>query len=112
MNNTPSITPDGTLVDKIYFIRGQKVMIDRDLAELYGVETKNLNLSVKGNVDRFPEDFMFRLTKTEYESLRLQTETLKRGSCPLILVFARTNGQMNLRSNKRANEFSLEQTGK
>jgi hypothetical protein len=48
---------------RIFFIRGQKVMLDADLAELYGVETFNLNKAVKRNLDRFPEDFMFQLTK-------------------------------------------------
>ncbi|HET6990260.1 MAG TPA: ORF6N domain-containing protein [Bacteroidia bacterium] len=70
---------DENLIDKIYFIRGQKVMIDRDLAELYGVLTKNLNLSVKRNRERFPQDFMFQLTKQEYDSLSLQFASLKRG---------------------------------
>lgn len=51
--------------EKIYIIRGQKVMLDRDLAELYGVETFNLNKAVKRNIDRFPEDFMFELNKQE-----------------------------------------------
>ena len=60
---------------KIYEIRGQKVMLDFDLATLYEVETKNLNLAVKRNIDRFPNDFMFQLTKDEWESLRLQIET-------------------------------------
>ena len=52
---------------KIYEIRGQKVMLDRDLAELYQVETRVLNQAVKRNIDRFPEDFMFELTKEEVE---------------------------------------------
>ena len=60
---------------KIYEVRGQKVMLDYDLAELYEVQTKNLNLAVKRNLKRFPVDFMFQLTKTEWESLRLQIET-------------------------------------
>ena len=60
---------------KIYEIRGQKVMLDRDLAEMYGVETKNLNLTVKRNLKRFPEDFMFQLTADEWQILRLQNET-------------------------------------
>ena len=55
---------------KIYEIRGQKVMLDRDLAEMYGVQTKALNQAVKRNIDRFPEDFMFELTKEEAECLR------------------------------------------
>ncbi len=60
---------------RIYVIRGQKVMLDTDLAELYQVLTKNLNLSVKRNIQRFPSDFMFQLNSDEYESLRLQIET-------------------------------------
>ena len=60
---------------KIYEIRGQKVMLDFDLAVLYEVQTKNLNLAVKRNLKRFPKDFMFQLTKPEWESLRLQIAT-------------------------------------
>nr|NQU92531.1 ORF6N domain-containing protein [Bacteroidota bacterium] len=61
--------------NKIYELRGQKVMLDFDLAELYEVQTKNLNLAVKRNIKRFPNDFMFQLTKTEWDVLRLQIET-------------------------------------
>ena len=61
--------------NKIYEIRGQKVMLDRDLAAHYGVETRRLNEQVKRNVERFPEDFMFRLTKGEWEILKLQIAT-------------------------------------
>lgn len=61
----------------IYLIRGQKVMLDEDLAELYGVPTKSLNLAVRRNPTRFPADFMFRLTKEEAEDLRFQIETSK-----------------------------------
>ncbi|HXQ71076.1 MAG TPA: ORF6N domain-containing protein [Pyrinomonadaceae bacterium] len=60
---------------RIYLIRGQKVMLDFDLAELYGVSTKQLNQQVRRNKKRFPEDFMFRLTKEEAESLRSQFVT-------------------------------------
>lgn len=60
---------------KIHEIRGQRVMLDRDLAEMYGVETRALNQAVKRNIDRFPEDFMFQLTKEE--CLRSQIVTLK-----------------------------------
>jgi hypothetical protein len=62
---------------KIYEIRGRRVMLDSDLAALYCVETKNLNRSVKRNIDRFPDDFMFQLTKEEYDSIRCQNFTLK-----------------------------------
>lgn len=65
--------------NKIYELRGQRVMLDFDLAEMYGVETKNLNLSVKRNLKRFPSDFMFQLTMDEWQSLRLQNETSNRG---------------------------------
>jgi hypothetical protein len=63
---------------RIYLIRGQKVMLDADLAELYQALTKNLNLAVRRNADRFPPDFMFQLTKEETEALRLQYATFKR----------------------------------
>jgi len=69
--------PDEVLMDKIYFIRGQKVMLDRDLAELYGAETKRLKEAVKRNIDRFPEDFMFEMTKEEFEHWRTQFATSK-----------------------------------
>ena len=64
--------PDELLMNKIYLVRAQKVMIDFDLAELYGVETRSLNQAVKRNDSRFPGDFMFRLSKKEWESLRSQ----------------------------------------
>ena len=56
---------------KIYEIRGRRVMLDSDLAEMYKVETKNLKRAVRANIERFPDDFMFELTKDEYDSLRL-----------------------------------------
>lgn len=61
--------------NKIYLVRGRKVMLDSDLANLYGVETKNLNLQVKRNIRRFPGDFMLLLTRQEVTSLRLQFAT-------------------------------------
>lgn len=63
----------------IHEVRGHKIMLDRDLARLYDVPTKSLNLSVKRNLDRFPYDFMFQLTREELNSLRFQFETSKRG---------------------------------
>ena len=62
----------------IRVIRGQQVMLDRDLAELYGVETKRLNEQVKRNIERFPEDFMFQLTPNEFDNLKSQFATSKR----------------------------------
>lgn len=65
--------------NRIHTIRGKQVMLDKDLAELYGVEVKNLNKAVNRNIERFPEDFMFRLTKEEYDFLRFQNGTIKSG---------------------------------
>ena len=62
-------------MNKIYFVREEKVMIDSDLAELYGVETKRLNEQVKRNVSRFPADFMFELTEAEFKNLKSQFAT-------------------------------------
>ena len=73
------VITEESVMNKIYLIRGQKVMLDRDLAELYGVETKVLNQSVRRSVKRFPDDFMFKLTKEEWEFLRSQTVTLETG---------------------------------
>ncbi len=70
--------PDELVMNKIYLIRGQKVMLDRDLAELYGVTTGNLNLAVKRNKKRFPKDFIFQLTKEEFEALILQNAISKK----------------------------------
>jgi len=74
-----SLLSEETISNKIYFIRGQKVMLDSDLATLYDVETKRLNEQVKRNLSRFPEDFMFQLTENEYNSSRSQIATLKNG---------------------------------
>jgi hypothetical protein len=62
-NNQLSVILDEMVINKIYLIRGEKVMLDSDLSELYGVETRRLNEQVKRNIDRFPEDFMFQLTE-------------------------------------------------
>jgi hypothetical protein len=67
--------PDEVLLSKIYLIRGQKVMIDSDLSELYGVETRRLNEQVKRNMPRFPEDFMFQLSEAEFINLISQNAT-------------------------------------
>ena len=67
--------PDEIIMNQIYYIRGQKVMIDRDLAELYGVETKQLKRQVNRNTDRFPDDFMFEMTQNEFENWRSQFGT-------------------------------------
>jgi len=68
-------TPEEVIMSKIYLIRGQKVMLDSDLAELYDVETKQLKRAVRRNTKRFPEDFMFELSDTEFSNLRSQFGT-------------------------------------
>ena len=73
------VIPFERIASGIYLIRGKKVMLDTDLAELYGVQTRVLNQSVARNIDRFPEDFMFQLSQEEWDSLRSQIVTLKNG---------------------------------
>jgi hypothetical protein len=70
--------PDEVIISKIYLIRGTKVILDRDLAELYKVDTKQLKRAVRRNIERFPEDFMFELTKKELANWRYQFGTSNR----------------------------------
>ena len=67
-----TLIPDEIISNKIFLIRGLKVMLDKDLAEMYGVSTGNLNKAVKRNIKRFPEDFMFQLNSNEFEILLFQ----------------------------------------
>jgi hypothetical protein len=73
------LVPIEVIARKILVFRGQKVMLDKDLADLYEIPTKRLNEQVRRNIKRFPEDFMFQLTDEEYNSLRTQFATLKEG---------------------------------
>jgi phage regulator Rha-like protein len=107
------IIPQEVIETKIIFVRGKKVMLDKDLAQLYGVETKALNRAVKRNVDRFPDDFMFQLSREEYNDLlRYQFGTLKRGQYSKYLPFAFTeNGVAMLSSvlnSKRAVQVNIQ----
>ncbi len=106
------LLPDEVLINKIYLIRNQKVMIDYDLAELYGVENKRLKEQVRRNIERFPEDFMFQLSAEEYHSLRTQIATLKRGEHSKYLPFAFTEHGVLMLSNvlnsKRAIQISIQ----
>lgn len=79
MRKQQSLTavPDETIINKIYQIRGQKVMLDRDLAMLYGVEAKRLKETVRRNLERFPEDFMFELNEEEFKIWRTQIASSK-----------------------------------
>lgn len=73
--NSEHILPEENISNTIYYIRNQKVMLDRDLAMLYGIETRVLKQAVRRNISRFPEDFMFELSKNEFENLTSQIVT-------------------------------------
>jgi len=88
--NNNIIIAEEIIVSKIYHIRGKQVMLSQDLAELYQVETKVLNQQVKRNIGKFPERYMFQLNREEYERLRSQNVTLKRGQHAKYLPYAFT----------------------
>ena len=98
---------DEVLINKIYVIREQKVMLDRDLAELYGVETKRLKEQVKRNIERFPEHFMFELTQQENEILRSQNATLRHGEHSKYLPYAFTEHGVLMLSNVIKSEHAI-----
>ncbi len=97
--------------EKIYSIRGKRVILDTDLSSLYEVENKQLKRAVKRNIDRFPIDFMFELTKNEYDSIRRQTGTLKRGTHSKYLPYAFTEQGVAMLSSvlrsKRAVQINI-----
>ena len=99
------------IVNKIHLVRGLKVMIDKDIAELYGIETKRLKEQVNRNLNRFPSHYMIELTKEEYESLRSQNATLKQGAHTKYLPYAFTEHGVlmlaNVLKNGRAIEMSI-----
>ena len=70
-----ALVAEQKILNRIYVIRGEKVMLDRDIAEMYGVETRVLNQSIKRNLNRFPKDFMFRLSENEFKNLISQNVT-------------------------------------
>jgi len=84
------MVPEEIVISKIYVVRGHKVMLDSDLADLYHIETKQLKRQVRRNIERFPPDFMIELTKEEYEGLRSQIGTLKQGQHSKFLPYAFT----------------------
>jgi phage regulator Rha-like protein len=103
--------PDEVIMNKIYYIRGHKVMLDKDLADMYGVETRVLKQAVKRNIKRFPERYMFELTNAEAAASRSQNVSLKRGENIKYLPYAFTeHGVMmlsNILKSKRAIEVSM-----
>jgi hypothetical protein len=103
---------DEIVINKIYFIRGQKVMLDRDLAELYGVETKRLKEQVKRNLERFPKQYMFELNAKEFTDLRSQFATSKEGRggvryLPMVFTEHGILQLSNVLKSKRAIEMSF-----
>jgi phage regulator Rha-like protein len=115
MEGQMAVIPVERIERAILSIRGEKVMLDNDLAELYGVETKVLNQAVKRNIERFPADFMFQLTQEEYDDLvrlRSQFVTLKRGAHRKYLPYAFTeHGALmlaNVLNSERAAQTSVQ----
>ncbi|MDC9724006.1 MAG: ORF6N domain-containing protein [Urechidicola sp.] len=109
MENNISI-PEEIITHKIYWIRDQKIMLDRDLAQLYGVETKALKQAVKRNLERFPKDFMFELNKEEFKILRSQIVTSSWGGSRYTPYAFTENGVAMLSSvlkSKRAIEVNI-----
>ena len=96
--HTNRVLPDETIINKIYFVRGQKVMLDSDLSALYQVENKQLKRQVRRNIDRFPDDFMFELSTDEYEILRSQIGTLSHGAHTKYIPFAFTEQGVSMLS--------------
>ena len=108
-SNLPIIkVPEETILEKIYVIRGLKVMLDRDLAEMYGVEVKRLNEAVKRNSTRFPEDFMFQVTQVEYNPLRSQFATLEKGRHSKYLPYAFTEQGVAMLSSVLNSETAIQ----
>ena len=102
--------PDERIIGKIYYIRGKKVMFDKDLAELYEVETKDLNRAVRRNIDRFPDDFMFQLSEKEFRILRFHFGTSTYGGRRYLPLAFTEQGIVMLSSvlkSKRAVQVSI-----
>lgn len=109
LSKTSETVPQELIENKILYIRGKKVMLDKDLAMLYGVETKALNQAIKRNINRFPEDFMFQLTKAEAkEILRSQFVTLKRGQHFKYFPYAFTENGVAMLSSVLNSERAVE----
>lgn len=97
-DHLPVTLPDTVVMEKIYVIKGTKVMLDNDLAELYGIETKQLKRAVRRNINRFPEDFMFELTTEEFNDLRSQFGTSSWGGARYVSMVFTEHGVLMLSS--------------
>jgi len=103
-----NLIPIERIENKIYLIKNQKIMLDFDLAVLYGIETKYLKRQVKRNLKRFPQDFMFQLTREEYNALRCQFGTLKRGQHSKYLPYAFTEQGVAMLSSALNSENAVQ----
>lgn len=108
MTNSAHPLIENKIINKIHLIRNLKIMLDFDLAELYIVETKQLKRQVRRNMDRFPEDFMFELNKEEYDYLRSQNGTLKRGEHSKYLPMAFTEQGVAMLSSVLSSKMAIE----
>jgi hypothetical protein len=109
-NDDNIMLPDESIMSKIWFIRNEKVMLDRDLAELYEVDTKVLKQAVRRNIDIFPEHFMFELTENEFINLRSQTVTSSWGGQRYLPFVFTEHGVLQLASvlkSKKAKKMSI-----
>ena len=103
------LIPAELIERKIYLIRGHKVMVDRDLAEMYGVETRVLNQAVRRNIDRFPDDFMFALTREEIMNLSQIVISSRIKHAPNVFVFTEQGVAMlsSVLNNRRAVQVNI-----
>lgn len=109
MENRAEIIPQEVIENRILLIRGKKVMLDKDLASMYGVATKVMNQAVKRNLNRFPEDFMFQLTPEESDRLlRSQIVTLKRGQHYKYLPYVFTENGVAMLSSVLNSERAID----
>ena len=104
--------PEKRIIRAIMLVRGEKVILDSDLAELYGVETRRLNEQVRRNIDKFPEDFMFQLTKEEFDNLKSQIATSSsswggRRKPPLVFTEHGALQAANVFNSDQANKMSV-----
>jgi len=104
----PVSVPDEFIETKVYLVRGKKVMLDSDLAGLYGVEVKQFKRAVRRNASRFPADFMFELSREEGEALRCQFGTLKRGEHSKYLPFVFTEQGVAMLSSVLHSERAIQ----
>ena len=106
------LIPEKQILKIIMFIRGEKVILDSDLATLYGVETRRLNEQVRRNINKFPDDFMFQLTKDEFENLKSQIATSNstwggRRKLPLVFTEYGALQAANVLNSAQANKMSV-----